>query len=167
MYLALPFNIYFRERFVTHKQKYTMKKVLFCSIAALSLFCGTAFGQKDATATAQATPAKSPFDGIVKFTAQTVDFGTAVLNQPVTVQFEFKNVSKAPIIIQNAQPSCGCTTPSWTKEPVLPGKTGIIKATYNAATLGQVNKTVFVNFKGISQTMELHLTGTVAKTATK
>lgn len=144
-----------------------MKKLLFCSFAALALFCGTAFGQTQANATAQAQvqqkPAPSPLDGIVKFTKQTVDFGTAKLNKPVTVQFVFTNVGKSPLIIQNAQPSCGCTTPDWTKEPVLPGKTGIIKATYNAATLGQVNKTVFVNFKGVSQTMELHLTGSVAK----
>ena len=152
-----------------------MKKVLFCSFAALVFFCGTAFGQSQSavaqnTATAVKTAAKTaateapkPFGGIVKFDQETVDFGTAELNKPVTVQFNFTNVGKSPVIIQNAQPSCGCTTPAWTKEPVLPGKTGVIKATYNAASIGSVNKTVFVNFKGISQTLELHLKGTVAK----
>lgn len=148
-----------------------MKKALFCGFAALSLFCGTAFGQtQSATAEKAANEAKTeaqqapaPFGGIVQFDNETIDFGTAKLNQPVTVDFKFTNVGKQPVIIQNAQPSCGCTTPSWTKEPVLPGKTGSIKATYNAATLGSVSKTVFVNFKGISQTLELHLKGTVAK----
>jgi hypothetical protein len=142
-----------------------MKKVLFCSIAVMSVFaCGTAFGQTQANATTQTTQEKpSPLADVVKFKSETVDFGTAKLNQPVTVQFEFTNVGDKPLIIQNAQPSCGCTTPDWTKEPVLPGKSGLIKATYNAATLGPTNKTVFVNFQGISQTMELHLTGKVAK----
>jgi len=153
-----------------------MKKALFCSFAALSfLFCGTAFGQTqsataskaatevNAAAQTEASEAPKPFGGVVSFDKETVDFGTAKLNKPVTVEFHFSNVGKSPVIIQNAQPSCGCTTPEWTKEPVLPGKSGVIKATYNAATLGSVNKTVFVNFKGISQTLELHLKGTVAK----
>jgi hypothetical protein len=142
-----------------------MKKLLFCPIVVLILSCGTAFGQTGAnTAQAQAKETtQSPFDGKIKFKDETVSFGTAKLNHPATVEFVFKNIGKEPVIIQSAQPSCGCTTPSWTKEPVLPGKEGVIKATYNAAALGQVNKTVFVNFKGISQTLELHLTGTVTK----
>lgn len=152
-----------------------MKKVLFGGFAAVMFFCGTAIGQTQSTtahekatalksaAQTATTEAPKPFGGIVKFDQETVDFGTAELNKPVTVQFNFTNVGKSPVIIQNAQPSCGCTTPEWTKEPVLPGKKGVIKATYNAAALGSVNKTVFVNFKGISQTLELHLKGTVAK----
>jgi hypothetical protein len=42
------------------------------------------------------------------------------------------------------QASCGCTTPAWTKEPVMPGGQGFIKATYNAAAAGAFNKTVTV-----------------------
>ncbi|HEX5554668.1 MAG TPA: DUF1573 domain-containing protein [Chitinophagaceae bacterium] len=149
-----------------------MKKALFCGIAVCLMFCGTAFGQTQTNAKDQATASattktqatkKSPFDGKIKFQKETVDFGTAKLNHPVTVQFEFTNVGQQPVIIQSAQPSCGCTTPSWTKEPVLPGKKGVVKAIYNSAVLGQVNKTVFVNFKGIPQTMELHLTGKIEK----
>jgi hypothetical protein len=144
-----------------------MKKILFGSLAVCLLCFGTAFGQTKTAATTtstKATPAqtkKSPFDGKVQFKSETVDFGTAKLNHPVTVEFQFTNVGTQPVIIQSAQPSCGCTTPSWTKEPVLPGKTGEVKAIYNAANLGQVNKTVFVNFKGIPQTLELHLTGKI------
>lgn len=153
-----------------------MKKVLLGSFCALTFFAGTAIGQTqsatakqsaEATAKAEAgdkaVQAEKPFAGIVQFDHQTVDFGKAKLNKPVTVEFNFTNVGSHPVIIQDAQPSCGCTTPDWTKEPVLPGKKGVIKATYNAATLGSVNKTVFVNFKGISQTLELHLKGTVAR----
>jgi hypothetical protein len=144
-----------------------MKRILFGVLAVCFLCFGTAFGQTKTTATttqaATAPAKKSPFDGKIQFKSQTVDFGTAKLNHPVTVEFQFTNVGTQPVIIQSAQPSCGCTTPSWTKEPVLPGKTGVVKAIYNAANLGQVNKTVFVNFKGIPQTMELHLTGKIEK----
>ncbi|MGH2643867.1 MAG: DUF1573 domain-containing protein, partial [Chitinophagaceae bacterium] len=144
-----------------------MKKLLVIAGTALLIFCGTAFaqGQSASNTKEQVKEAvkKSPFDWTVKFEKETVDFGTAQLNKPVTVEFNFTNISNKPLIIQNAQPSCGCTTPDWTKAPVLPGKDGTIKATYNSAILGPVNKTVFVNFEGIPQTLELHLIGKVEK----
>ncbi|HZX73853.1 MAG TPA: DUF1573 domain-containing protein [Cyclobacteriaceae bacterium] len=49
-----------------------------------------------------------------------------------------------PLIITNVQASCGCTTPSWTKDPVMPGGSGFIKATFNAASPGVFGKTVTV-----------------------
>lgn len=144
-----------------------MKKLLVLAGAVFFLCTGAAYAQgQSASATkdqVKEAVKKSPFDGTVKFDKETVDFGTAKLNKPVTVQFTFTNVSNKPVIIQNAQPSCGCTTPEWTKAPVLPGKEGTIKATYNSAVLGPVNKTVFVNFQGIPQTLELHLVGKVEK----
>ena len=48
----------------------------------------------------------------------------------VTTQFEFTNTGKSPLIIQRVSASCGCTTPSYTREPVLPGKKGTISAKY-------------------------------------
>jgi hypothetical protein len=145
-----------------------MKKLLFCLAAGIFICSGTAFAQTSVKTQPQETNAKkpakkSPFDGIVKFKKETVDFGTTKLNDPVTVEFKFTNVSDKPLIIKSAQPSCGCTTPDWTKKPVLPGKQGMVKATYNASALGQTNKTVFVNFQGIPQTLQLHLTGEVVK----
>lgn len=48
-----------------------------------------------------------------------------------TCDFTFTNKGTAPFIIQRVQASCGCTTPDYTNEPVLPGKTGKIKVTYS------------------------------------
>ncbi len=150
-----------------------MKKLLLFSAIAMLACSGVAFGQTTASVkakpatqakpAAQAQPAapENPLDKKLKFDKKTIDFGTAKLNKPVTVEFVFTNISDQPVIIQSAQPSCGCTTPEWTKEPVLPGKKGKVKATYNAAALGPVTKTVFVNFKGIQGTMELYLKGKV------
>ncbi len=45
--------------------------------------------------------------------------------------FKFTNTGKTPLILQGVEPSCGCTTPEWSQEPVLPGKTGLIKVSYN------------------------------------
>jgi len=130
-------------------------KGLITLLFTVFLFAGT-------TVFAQTQEEENPFEGI-EFEQETVDFGVAKLNEPATVTFHFKNTGKKPVIIKAAQPSCGCTTPDWTKEPILPGKEGEIKATYNSAALGKTHKTVFVNFQGIPQAKELYLKGTVEK----
>lgn len=50
---------------------------------------------------------------------------------PVTHTFIIKNVGKAPLVINDCTVSCGCTTPVWTKAPIAPGKTGMVKVTFN------------------------------------
>lgn len=63
----------------------------------------------------------------------------------VSTQFEFTNTGKSPLIIQRVSASCGCTTPSYTKEPILPGKKGTISATYSTVRRpGTFNKTIRV-----------------------
>lgn len=128
----------------------------------LASVCVLAAVSAQAQTTASAAP-KTPFDGVVKFKQESIDFGTTKFKKPVTVTFEFTNIGQKPLIIESAQPSCGCTTPNWTRQPILPGKEGNVTATFNAETLGLVNKTVFVNFQGISATKELHLRGRVVQ----
>ncbi|NLX66733.1 MAG: DUF1573 domain-containing protein [Bacteroidales bacterium] len=63
----------------------------------------------------------------------------------VSTQFEFTNTGKSPLVIQRVSASCGCTTPSYTKEPILPGKAGKISATYSTVRRpGTFNKTIRV-----------------------
>lgn len=80
----------------------------------------------------------------VNWEATQFDFGKVKQNVPVTHEFKFTNTSKVPFIIANAQPSCGCTAPDWTKTPVPPGDSGFVKATFNAASPGPFNKTITV-----------------------
>lgn len=65
------------------------------------------------------------------FNTDTHDFGTVAEGPAATYEFTFTNKSKEPIILSHVQASCGCTTPTYSKEPVLPGKEGIIKASFN------------------------------------
>ena len=68
----------------------------------------------------------------LQFDKNTHDFGEILEeNGPVNFKFEFTNLGTAPVIISNVKASCGCTTPGWTKEPVMPGKRGFIEAQYN------------------------------------
>jgi hypothetical protein len=50
---------------------------------------------------------------------------------PAIYEFKFTNIGKVPLIIQGVNASCGCTTPEWSREPILPAKTGFIKVSYN------------------------------------
>lgn len=63
----------------------------------------------------------------------------------VSTEFVFKNEGMAPLVLSNVRASCGCTTPTWTKEPVEPGKTGSITVTYNPnGRPGKFSKTVTI-----------------------
>jgi hypothetical protein len=60
----------------------------------------------------------------------THDFGTLKEGPTADYTFEFTNTGNAPLIINKAVASCGCTVPEWPKDPILPGKTGKMKVTY-------------------------------------
>lgn len=99
-----------------------MKKVfsVICLSMALCLFCSGVM-------TAQVS-----FDGVAEFDRSVYDFGDVKLKSgPLSCTFTLKNISSKPIVIYNVSSSCGCTDVKWTKEPVAPGKTAVISATYS------------------------------------
>lgn len=81
-----------------------------------------------------------------KFQKKVHDFGTIKEEiGAVTTQFEFTNTGESPLIIQRVSASCGCTTPTYTKEPVLPGQKGKIDVRYSTiARPGNFRKNVTV-----------------------
>jgi|SRR6478609_10631128 len=115
-----------------------MKKVLFLMAVIAVSFAG--YSQTAPAAAPKADPSLAAFAWV----STSHDFGKIKLGVPVTHEFKFTNTSKVPLIITNVQASCGCTTPSWTKDPVMPGGSGFIKATFNAASPGVFGKTVTV-----------------------
>jgi hypothetical protein len=114
-----------------------MKKVSFILLAmVLSIGCMMAQQNKEQ-------------GGKAKFTSMVHDFGKVAEEMgTVSCEFIFKNTGDKPIILQDIRTSCGCTTPSYTKEPILPGKNGTIKVSYSTAgRVGSFDKkiTVFTN----------------------
>ena len=92
----------------------------------------------------QAAPTQGA-DITMKFKTEEHSFGNVPEGPSVSYDFEFKNTGKEPIILSNVQASCGCTTPTWPKEPIAPGKTAKITATYSTqGRPGQINKTITV-----------------------
>ncbi len=72
------------------------------------------------------------------------DFGTIPQDVPATYTFTVVNEGNKPLLIKNVKPSCGCTATDYTKEPIAPGESGYVKASYNAHNPGYFSKTVVV-----------------------
>ncbi len=82
---------------------------------------------------------------ILEFEKVDHDFGTVKEGQKVSYTYKFKNTGVAPLIIQNAQPSCGCTVPEWSKEPIPVGGSGFVKAEFDTNGKTNIqNKTITV-----------------------
>ena len=100
----------------------------------------------------------------IKFDKVSHDFGTFSESNPVQeCVFTFTNVGQAPLIINQAVASCGCTVPSYTKEPIASGKTGAIKVTYNGKGKfpGHFKKSITVRTNGKPEMSRLYVEGTM------
>ncbi|MET0944817.1 MAG: DUF1573 domain-containing protein [Flavobacterium sp.] len=97
----------------------------------------------------------------IAWKAETIDVGQIPQGTPKAIVYEFKNTGKTAVVITNVQGSCGCTATDYTKEPILPGKTAKVTATYNAANKGAFTKTVTVTTSAEATPKILTLKGTV------
>ncbi len=105
--------------------------------------------------------AQKKISDVASLNTETYDFGKVKQNAPPTATFVVTNISSEPLIIEAANPTCGCTISDYTKSPIAPGKTGTIKATYNAVNLGAIHKTLTVKFAGVDELKSINLTGEV------
>ena len=157
-----------------------MKHVLYCA-AILVAVCGCRnarsaemkkamqeLGQTTENPTMAVAPDDSTEDGaqvteVVEFDKTVHDFGDISINDgPQTCVFTVKNVGKEPIAIYEVVTSCGCTDAKWTREPLQPGKTGTISATYkNEDGPIPFDKTLTVYIAGVSKPVILRLRGIV------
>ena len=114
-----------------------MKKYQFA--LALFVLSFTAYAQDVSLSTDS-----KPLAPLMNLETDVHDFGQIKQGEPVTATFKFVNAGALPLIITNAKGSCGCTVPSYTKEPIAPDAEGEILATYNAANKGVFTKTVTI-----------------------
>ncbi|MBC7626230.1 DUF1573 domain-containing protein [Ferruginibacter sp.] len=113
------------------------------------------------TSTVLSQPQAKKVADVAKFTNETIDFGKIKQSIPAKGTFTVTNISNAPLIIEQANPTCGCTISDYTKEPIAPGKTGVINATYNAANAGHFEKHLTVKFAGVDEMKSITFTGDV------
>jgi hypothetical protein len=96
------------------------------------------------------------------FVNEVIDYGTIAHNSDGKREFVFTNNGNAPLIITNAQGSCGCTVPTSPKEPIAPGAKGVIGVKYATDRVGPFTKTVTITSNAAGQaTKTLTIKGTV------
>ena len=142
-----------------------MKKIITLSIALLAFTFSNAqettkTTKKTTTKTTKTTKTTLPkVEGAgMVFVSETIDYGTVAANSDGKREFVFTNNGNKPLIITNAQGSCGCTVPTYSKEPIAPGAKGVIGVKYDTSRAGQpFTKTV---------TITSNAAGTPSKTLT-
>ncbi len=80
----------------------------------------------------------------ISFDKTTVDYGTVKNGADGHRMFTVKNSGDKPLIISKVVASCGCTTPEWSQDPIMPGKTAQIKVGYNTTLVGPFMKNIEV-----------------------
>ena len=130
------------------------------SILSFGIFLTMAFAVK-AQDQPTATPSINPNAAKFKFETETIDYGTLMQDGEPNREFKFKNIGKEPLIISNAVGSCGCTTPSWPKEPIKPGAEGVIKVHYDTHRVGNFQKTVTLTSNASEPSKVITIKGSV------
>jgi hypothetical protein len=144
-----------------------MKKILLSLGLLLSVGVVMAQDKKQKVSEnpAYENPSKAPATTLkpenMAFTETTHEFGTVQEGPDALCEFTFKNTGSEPIVIQKAQPSCGCTVPSFSNTPVLPGATGTINVAFH--TKGKANFIKTITVLSNAGTKVLTIKGVVEK----
>lgn len=131
-----------------------MKKLIILCLMIGGLFAAQAQTSKSVN-TYKGTGAE------IKFEKLSVDFGELKVGDVKTVTVTFTNIGKKPLILDDVISSCDCTTVDWSKQPIMPGKKGTIKATYTAKHTGLISKRLTVLSNANTDRVILQLKGEV------
>lgn len=109
------------------------------------------------------TQAQTNSPSTMKFEEEKWNFGNIKeADGPVSHTFVFTNTGKDPFVIERVTTSCGCTTPEYTREPIMPGRKGTVKVTFNPeGRPGPFQKTVTITSNNSKNQNQLHITGAV------
>ena len=132
-----------------------MKRIVFTALISV-IAVTTVFTQN-------AQEGKNLNAPVISFAKTVHDYGTIYQNADGTCQFEFTNTGKEPLILSRPKSSCGCTVPTWPKQPILPGKSDEIKVTYSTRRIGPINKTVTIYSNASNSPVVLRIKGKVLK----
>ncbi len=155
IYIALYFEIKFTN---------IMKKILVVALLVLGTVAANA---QETAKKAKTITSKVNGAGMV-FANEVIDYGTITQNAEGKREFVFTNNGTSPLVITNAQGSCGCTVPSSPKEPIAPGAKGVIGVKYDTNRVGPFTKTVTISSNATGQpTKVLTIKGNVVAAAAK
>ena len=119
-----------------------------------------------AATTAAAVPADTVNVAKMTFTEEVFDYGTIKEGEAVEHTFKFTNTGVAPLIIEGAKSTCGCTVPQFPKEPIAPGESGEIAVKFNSKNKsGRQRKPVNITANTYPKLTTVYIDGTVEKVA--
>tara|TARA_R110002050_G_scaffold286088_1_gene436111 strand:+ start:68171 stop:68611 length:441 start_codon:yes stop_codon:yes gene_type:complete len=99
----------------------------------------------------------------IAFEKDVHDFGKIKQYGNATTEFSFTNTGDAPLIISNCKGSCGCTVPTWPREPIAPGASAVIKVKYDSKRVGPINKSVTITSNATNTpTKVIRITGNIS-----
>lgn len=103
---------------------------------------------------------------VIKFEQTTHNYGEVVYKGDGTCSFKFENKGKEPLLLTKVRASCGCTTPSWPKEPIKASDTANIKVKYNTRIKGNFSKSIRVYSNAKNSPILLRIKGKVVEKTT-
>jgi len=133
----------------------------FLLIAVIFVIGFSQANAQTASATAQTSAVVNPNAPKAKWDKTVSDFGEIEQGTPKEAEFKLTNDGKEPLLIQTAKAGCGCTNLKYSQEPILPGKSTIVAATYNAAAMGAFTKSITVTTNADPNPIMLLIKGTV------
>lgn len=111
-------------------------------------------------------PAENTNAPVIAFESEVYDYGKVPLNGDGNCIFRFTNNGKEPLILSNVRASCGCTVPSWPREPIAPGESGEINVRYTTMSRAHtINKSITVQSNASNANVVLRLRGEVVDEA--
>jgi hypothetical protein len=139
-----------------------MKKMMMITAIAMIFIFANAVAQTVTSESAPKVETKTNPNGpVAKFDKTVHEFADLTQGIPGTASFTLTNDGKEPLIISSAKASCGCTNLTYGKDPILPGKSTTISATYNAAAVGNFTKSITVITNASDQPVILQIKGKV------
>ncbi|TAH43303.1 MAG: DUF1573 domain-containing protein [Bacteroidetes bacterium] len=131
------------------------------SLKFLSLFFVLSFVGILSTNAQEAVKTDNPNAAEITFESDVHDYGTIKVGADGSCEFKFKNTGKEPLIISAAKGSCGCTVPTYPKEPIMANQTGIIKVHYDTKRVGAFTKTVTITSNAKTESKVITIKGLV------
>ncbi|MGM5468644.1 DUF1573 domain-containing protein [Flavobacteriaceae bacterium LMO-SS05] len=154
-------------KYLLNTIKSQAEAIAFKFFVIICLFIGTATSAQNAADNANGIDYTKPVPnenaGVLSFETEEIDYGTIPQNADGVKVFKFTNTGSNPVVISQVKTSCGCTVPTYSKEPVLAGSTGEIQIKYATNRIGKFTKTITVISNASEPNKVIKIKGEVLK----
>jgi len=134
--------------------------IIFLSISFMAV--NFAFSQTETPKDEVIAP--NPNAPVITFDKVIHDYGVINKGDNGKCEFKFTNTGKEPLILSRPRSNCGCTVPTWPRQPIMPGKSDIITVVYDTQRMGPIHKSVTVFSNAKNNAVVLQIKGTVNQT---